>query len=144
MNIETFYKAIRKDTDPEQLGENVSSHTAHYLKAFQRKEILYWNWTAFLFSPIWMLYRGLYAPYVLLMVGSMFLSYLPEPFFINIVLCIAIGLYGDIMYMYFVKKAIAGSETMNPGSVPLVVLIGIHTLIAFCLVMLNCWFFDAL
>lgn len=133
MNIEAFYTSIRRDTDPEHLGEGVSYHTAHYLKAFERKDLFYWNWAAFLLAPFWMLYRGLYAPYVVLMVSGVLLSYFPEPLILTLLVYIAIGVYGDSMYIYFVQKAHDRGQRMPPGEIPMFMLIGMHVLVVFVL-----------
>lgn len=50
--LQDFCVAIRKDQDPEQLGEGVTSETAHYLNVFQKDQTLNWSWVAFLFAPI--------------------------------------------------------------------------------------------
>ena len=133
MNIEEFYTSIRKDADPEHLGDGASYHTAHYLKAFERKDLFYWNWAAFLMGPFWMLYRGLYAPYVMLMAISVVLSYLSEPLILNLLVCIALGIYGDAMYIFFVQKAHDRGQRMPPGELSMFMLIGIHVLVVFVL-----------
>lgn len=128
--LEDFYAAIRKDQDPEHLGEGVSSETAHYLNVFQKKQTLNWNWIAFLFGPIWMLYRRLYAAYILLMTVAIVLSYLPTGLvLLGLVINIGIGMLGDSLYIYFVKQALLRNQTMNPGNIPLVVLICIHIIV---------------
>lgn len=128
--LEDFYAAIRKDQDPKHLGEGVSSETTHYLNVFQKDQLVNWNWVAFLFSPIWMLYRRLYAAYILLITGSIALSYLPTGLLVlGLVINIAIGMLGDSLYIYFVKQAHVRNQTMNPGNIPLVVLICIHIIV---------------
>ncbi len=129
-DVQEFYAAIRKDQDPEDINDEVSSDTAHYLKVFQRNQMVNWNWMAFLFAPIWMLYRRLYAAYILLMTVSIVLSYLPTGLLLlGLVINIGIGMLGDSLYIYFVKQSHARSEKMNPGNIPLVVLICIHIIV---------------
>jgi hypothetical protein len=129
-DVQEFYAAIRKDQDPEHLGEGVSSETAHYLNVFQKDQTVNWNWMAFLFAPIWMLYRRLYAAYILLVTVSIVLSYLPTGLLLlGLVINIGIGMLGDSLYIYFVKQAHVRREKMNPGNIPLVVLICIHIIV---------------
>ncbi|MDP3936024.1 MAG: DUF2628 domain-containing protein [Alphaproteobacteria bacterium] len=129
-DVQDFYAAIRKDKDPEHLGEGVSAETAHYLNVFRKNQRVNWNWIAFLFSPIWMLYRRLYAAYILLMTVSFILSYSPTAvLLLGLVINIGVGVLGDSLYIYFVKQAHVRNQTMNPGNIPLVVLICIHIIV---------------
>jgi hypothetical protein len=128
--LQDFYAAIRKDKDPEDLDGGVSSHTAYYLKVFKKEQMLNWNWMAFLFTPIWMLYRRLYAAYILLMVVSVVLSYLPTTLLLlGLTVNIGVGILGDSLYIYFVKQAHARKQKMNPGNIPLIVLVCIHIIV---------------
>ena len=129
-DVEDFYAAIRTEQDPEGINDGVSSHTAHYLNVFQKGQVINWNWVAFLFAPIWMLYRRMYAAYILLMTISVALSYLPTTLLLlGLVINIGVGVLGDSLYIYFVKQAHVRNQTMNPGNVPLVVLICIHIIV---------------
>lgn len=129
-DVEGFYAAIRKNQDPEDINGEVSSNTVHYLKVFQKGELINWNWVACLFAPIWMLYRRLYAAYILLMVISVVLSYLPTGVLLfGLVINVGIGMLGDSLYIYFVKQAHVRDQMMNPGNIPLVVLICSHIIV---------------
>lgn len=128
--LSDFYTAIRKEKDPEFLNEGICPETQHYLRAFQRGQLINWNWIAFLFAPIWMLYRRLYAAYILLMVVAVFLSYAPSvALFLVIAVNIMIGMFGDSLYIYFVKQEQGRGHTLNPGSIPLAVLVCAHVII---------------
>ncbi len=128
--INDFYTAIRKEKDPEFLGGGASSETDHYLKAFQREKVVGWNWVAFLFAPIWLLYRRLYAAYVLLMVFAVVLSYMPSVLLIFvIVMNVMVGMFADSIYIYFVKQEYGRGCTLNPGNIPLIVLVCAHIII---------------
>lgn len=128
--LQDFYAAIRKDQDPENITGEVSSNTAHYLNAFQKGELINWNWVACLFAPIWMLYRRMYAAYILLMIVSVILSYLPTGILLfGLFMNIGVGMFGDSIYIYFVKQAHVRNQKMNPGNIPLVVLICSHIIV---------------
>jgi hypothetical protein len=128
--LNDFYAAIRKEKDPEFLGEGTCSETHHYLKAFQREQLVGWNWVAFLFAPIWLLYRRLYAAYVMLMVFAVVLSYMPSVLLIFvIVMNVMVGMFADSIYVYFVKQEHGRGYTLNPGNIPLIVLICAHIII---------------
>jgi hypothetical protein len=144
MNIQEFYAAIRRYDDPESLdskfideknyfGDNIHSNTVHYLKAFQRNKhrsglFVHWNWIAFLFLPIWMLYRRLYVAYIIFIVLSFTLINL-NAFGIALLINIGMGVLGDSVYIYLVHKAHCRKQYMNPGNIPLVVLFFLHFLI---------------
>lgn len=129
-DVQDFYAAIRKGQDPEDMSGEVSSNTAHYLKVFEKGELINWNWVACLFAPIWMLYRRLYAAYILLMVISVILSYLPTGILVlGLFINIGIGMLGDSLYIYFVKQEHVRNQKMNPENIPLVVLICCHIIV---------------
>jgi hypothetical protein len=145
MKLEEFYTSIRKDREPVDIitksaddvnfDKPISSHTAHYLHAFQRNkhpELLFvnWNWIACLFPPIWTLYRRLYSVYILLMISAIILSYIPNGILISPLINIGFGIFGDSVYIYFVRQAYLRKQSMNPGNIPLIVLVGIHLLIS--------------
>jgi predicted membrane metal-binding protein len=128
--LNDFYTAIRKEKDPELLGDTTCSETHHYLKAFENKSSVNWNWAAFLFAPIWMLYRRLYAPYCMLMLISIMLSYVPNAFLlIGLFINVGVGVFADSVYIYFVKQEYVRERSMNPGNIPLVVLICLHLIV---------------
>ncbi|MCP5322529.1 MAG: DUF2628 domain-containing protein [Candidatus Paracaedibacteraceae bacterium] len=145
MNIQEFYVAICKDSDPESLefkyhdetdyfGKNVSDSSQHYLKAFQRNKhkcslFPNWNWMAFLFMPIWLLYRRLYAVYILVILSSVLLAHIPQVFMLIALLNICAGIFGDSIYIYFVRQAHGRQQKMNPGNIPFVVLMALHLLV---------------
>lgn len=145
MNINEFYAAICKYSDPESLdlkyhdetnyfGKNVSDGTQHYLKAFQRnkhKDKLFpnWNWMAFLFMPMWLLYRRLYAVYILVILASALLVYIPQAFMLSVLLNISAGVFGDSIYIYFVRQAYGRQQKMNPGNIPFIVLMALHLIV---------------
>ena len=107
MNFELndLFNSIRKDKDPEFLNDHIFAETRHYLNVFQSERLINWNWVAFLFAPIWMLYRRLYAPYCVLMLGSIVLAYIPSMFLLmGLLINIAVGMFGDSIYIYFVKQ----------------------------------------
>jgi hypothetical protein len=151
MNLQEFYTSVKLKSDPEVLdpkyldelhyfGEGISSRTIHYLQVFQRNQsgsnwFTSWNWVAFLLPAFWMLYRRLYAAYILFMGITILLLYIPgmiwEELVLSIVISILMGVFGDSIYIYFVRKAHQRNDTMNPGQIPLVVLICLHLFISY-------------
>lgn len=128
--VNDLFNSIRKDKDPEFLNNHICAETQHYLNAFQRGQLANWNWAAFLFLPIWMLYRCLYAPYCVFIVVSILLSYIPGTFLlVGLLANIAMGVYADSIYIYFVKQEFQRGRTLNPGNIPLGVLVCFHLIV---------------
>jgi hypothetical protein len=58
------------------------------------------------------------------------LSYLPPALLLlGFVINIGVGMLGDSMYIYFVKQAHVRNQKMNPGNIPLIVLMCIHIIV---------------
>jgi hypothetical protein len=64
------------------------------------------------------------------MTVSVALSYLPPAFvMLGFVINFGVGMLGDSMYIYFVKQAHVRHQKMNPGNIPLIVLMCIHIIV---------------
>lgn len=71
-----------------------------------------------------------YVVYALLLAASVVLSYLPIPgLLFGLIINIGVGVLSDSWYIYLVRQAYMRNQKMNPGNIPLVVLICIHIIV---------------
>jgi hypothetical protein len=79
-----------------------------------------WNWPAFLFSSIWMLYRKMYAYGFALLAGNIFLNVIlkdtPFDSIFGIAISIASGVLGNKIYNIHVTKKITEIKSVSSDS----------------------------
>lgn len=110
------YQSESIDTDIQQL---IGTKAEYYIPKFQamkaQNKLTSWNWSAFLFTPYWMIYRKMYGygagflaiSFVLFWIGSGFLSLL------SLAGYIALGIYGNYIYMKFLERKMTQAKSMN-------------------------------
>lgn len=103
------------ETDLQQL---VGTNTEYYMSKFremnsQGKKTT-WNWAAFLITPYWMIYRKMYAYGAAALGVAFFLSLIMNGIGSVIALgCyIAVGIYGNYIYMKFLENKIKQAHAM--------------------------------
>lgn len=110
------YSSTGIDADIEKL---VSAKSEYYLPKFQEMKAqnkkTSWNWPAFLITPYWMIYRKMYAYGAVVLGVSFVLSLLGATIGFLLSLCgyIALGLFGNYIYMNFLEKKAMQAKAMN-------------------------------
>ena len=90
--------------------QKVHSDSDYYTDIFHRIEAnndwIYWNWSAFLLSHYWLIYRRMYfygiASYVLILICA--IVSIPLYVFISITMHVAFGTVGNMLYYRFCSK----------------------------------------
>lgn len=112
----TPYQSASVDGDVQRL---IGVKSEYYVPKFQemksQNKQTSWNWAAFLAAPYWMIYRKMYGygagflavAFLLSLIGSAFLS------FLSLAGYIAIGIFGNSIYMKFLEGKAAQAKFMN-------------------------------
>lgn len=97
----------------------VGAKAEYYIPKFQEMKVQNkkstWNWSAFLFTPYWMIYRKMYA-YGAGMLGiSAVLTLIIRTVGSILAFCgyIVLGIFGNYIYMNFLEKKAAQMKAMN-------------------------------
>lgn len=82
-------------------AEYIQENHEYYIAKFNKMEIsgskISMNWAAFLFTDAWMLYRRMYKQFIVVFILQWAINiFLP---FINLLVRIAVGLFGNYIYM---------------------------------------------
>lgn len=110
------YSSAGADADIQKL---VGTKSEYYLPKFQEMKAqnkkTSWNWPAFLVSPYWMIYRKMYAYGAVVLGVSFVLSLLGATVGFLLALCgyIALGLFGNYIYLNFLEKKALQAKAMN-------------------------------
>jgi hypothetical protein len=94
----------------------------YYIPAFQKMDssgsAISWNWSAFFFGVLWMLYRKMYL-YALVIWGVTFLLGVltgGAGFGLSILEAIGIGLFGNWLYKRKVEEELAAAAPLEPAA----------------------------
>lgn len=71
-----------------------------------------WNWCAFFVFPAWAIYRKMYKETVIYLVASEVLSYLLGGFYPGFVISLAIGMFGNWLYMRHVNGHVVTAASL--------------------------------
>lgn len=100
----------------EKRAAYIQKNTDYYMKKFNTLEVtggkVSWNWAAFFFSSVWMLYRKMYKPFIVVFV----LELLVEMFLTStatLLLSILVGLFGNYIYMKHIDERIDAEPAMD-------------------------------
>lgn len=110
------YSSTGIDADIQTL---VGAKSEYYLPKFQETKAqnkkTSWNWPAFLITPYWMIYRKMYAYGAIVLGASFVLSLLGATVGFLLALCgyIALGLFGNYIYMNSLEKKAIQAKAMN-------------------------------
>lgn len=111
-----------QNTSIEDIQPLVGERSEYYMAKFREmkanKSIASWNWAAFLVAPYWMIYRKMYgygagffaAAFLISLINSAFLS------FVSIAGYVAIGIFGNGIYMKFLEEKATKAKSMNEPS----------------------------
>lgn len=117
----------------------IAQSSDYYLRKFEKMDAsgksLSWNWCAFLFSQMWLLYRKQYAMFVMMLMLDIIAA--PALATMFIVLCgasttgtflsytvyllafavihLITGLWGNAIYRKFIDKMVSAGSTMRPA-----------------------------
>lgn len=97
------------------IGENNQYYISKFNEMKRENKQTTWNWSAFLFTAYWLIYRKMYAQGVALMAISFVISLIGGgfSFLLGLALDVAIGLYGNYIYEKQLEKCIAQSKNIN-------------------------------
>lgn len=97
------------------IGENSQYYISKFNEMKRENKQTTWNWSAFLFTAYWLIYRKMYAQGVAVMAISFVISLIGGglSFLLGLALDIAIGLYGNYIYEKQLQKCIAQSKNIN-------------------------------
>lgn len=110
------YNTAEIDADIQML---IGVKSEYYIPKFQEMRAQNkkntWNWPAFLIAPYWMLYRKMYAYGAAVLGISFVLSLLGTTIGSLLSLCgyIALGIFGNYIYMNFLEKKATQVKAMN-------------------------------
>ncbi len=110
------YNAAEIDADIQML---IGVKSEYYIPKFQEMRVQNkkntWNWPAFLIAPYWMIYRKMYAYGAAVLGISFVLSLLGTTIGSLLSLCgyIALGIFGNYIYMNFLEKKATQVKAMN-------------------------------
>lgn len=110
------YNDTEVDADIQML---IGVNSDYYLPKFQEIRGLNkkntWNWPAFLITPYWMIYRKMYVYGAVALGISFVLPLLENTIGYLLLLCgyIALGIFGNYIYMDFLKKKAIKVKAMN-------------------------------
>lgn len=110
------YNTAEIDADIQML---IGVKSEYYIPKFQEMRVQNkkntWNWPAFLIAPYWMIYRKMYAYGAAVLGISFVLSLLGTTIGSLLSLCgyIALGIFGNYIYMNFLEKKATQVKAMN-------------------------------
>lgn len=118
-NYSSGYSAYQSENIDSDIQQLIGVKAEYYIPKFQEMKAqnkqTSWNWPAFLVAPYWMIYRKMYGygagvlaiSFVLSLIGSGFLSLL------SLAGYIALGIYGNNIYMKFLEGKATQAKSMN-------------------------------
>lgn len=97
------------------IGENSQYYISKFNEMKRENKQTTWNWSAFLFTAYWLIYRKMYAQGIAVMAISFIISLIGGgfSFLLGLALDVAIGLYGNYIYEKQLEKCIAQSKNIN-------------------------------
>ena len=110
------------------VGNNKFAYYKNAFRSIENKQILTWNWCSFLFGPFWTIYRKVFLPTVLYIIGYLILTvvshvvdveHLGDIFtIIRIASWFLFGLFGNFFYYKKYQKVLreCGTRTGNERS----------------------------
>ncbi len=91
------------------IGPNQGYYISEFAEMTRQQKRASWNWSAFLITPYWMIYRKMYG-YGAAMLGSLFLLSLLDGWMVSLLLIaiyITFGILGNYIYMASLNKKAA-------------------------------------
>ena len=97
------------DYSEEEMNTFISKNQMFYLENFDQIRMTAdkktWNWSAFLVSAYWMLYRKMYVQGVLCFIASLLLPFVPViGWVLEICLYVGIGAFANSLYLDHINK----------------------------------------
>ena len=95
-------------------GKNRSYYVMKWKAMQETGNKVSWNWSSFLFSTYWMLYRKMYVPAIIKLVIDGILTYIGTlGSVISLGLWVMCGLFGNYLYFQQMEKTIAEANTLG-------------------------------
>ncbi len=111
-NVDDY--AMRMGVDKDVVLLIGTEKRDHYIPKFQqlkqKQQKNMWNWSAFLMSGYWFLYRKMYVYGAAAIGASVLFSFIPGLWFLSLFVSVAAGLFGDYLYMTDVEKKAAAMK----------------------------------
>ena len=109
------------DPSDKEVSNFLTSNQDYYFAQFNKmrdfNKNTSWNWVAFFFPVIWFAYRKMYLLAVLVAVASSVLnSILSSAFVGNLVVGVALGLFGNIKYLEHMQNTFIEAEALRSES----------------------------
>lgn len=89
------------------IGPGAELYIPKFRDMQEKKRLFAWNWAAFLGGPAWFAYRKMYGMSIFLLVGNLFLAFLPYYIWAAIAVDVLLGLLGDSIYMNHIARLVA-------------------------------------
>ena len=104
-------------SDSREVRERLVGEKAeYYLPRFEKLETLNgfvdWNWAAFIFGPLWMVYRKMYAFGIAMFVANELLGFVNSG--LSVLLSLGIGLVGNYLYLKDINNRTDKALNMQP------------------------------
>ncbi|MEG0843740.1 MAG: hypothetical protein RRZ84_05920 [Romboutsia sp.] len=102
----------------EYLAKFIDKNFEYYIGKFDKIQMTNskrtWNWASFLFASYWALYRKMYSLGIIVLCTNFVISYIPViGWLCNIAIWVAMGLYGNSIYLDHINKNIGLIESNN-------------------------------
>lgn len=112
---------INNDFSEEEMIMFLSTHESFYLEKFNQinstGDKKTWNWSAFLATIYWLLYRKMYAQGAIYFVANLLFSCIPlVGWVINLGLWIGIGIFANSLYLDHINKKFQEINCSNSSS----------------------------
>lgn len=130
MTREQFFEIIKKkrDVSISQCCYSTKRYLKWYDKHFYKRFFVSWNWSAFVFSSLWVFYRNIlwFSLPVLFftLLNAIFCMHTIFMHFLFITISFAFGLFGNALYFYTIKK-VYGCDAKLQGPRKRLALLGI-------------------
>lgn len=93
----------------------VGKHREYYASKFRKMKSTdkknSWNWCAFFFIEVWLIYRKMYIEAAIVAIVLTF----TESFLLLCVVIILLGIYGNYMYMKHIERLVAREKMLASG-----------------------------
>ncbi len=103
------------DTLKLLIGENATYYATKFHEIKNLKKIVNWNWMAFAISPIWLINRKMLGFGIGMLAAAFFAFLTGIPFLIFLYLGghVALGLFGNLLYMKMLEKKADEAKNMT-------------------------------
>lgn len=110
---------VREDYVDKELKILVGTKLDYYIPRFNNMKAQdkksSWNWAAFFVTPYWLMYRKMYGYGIAVLIAQLVILMIDSSFLYFAALCgyIAIGIYGNFLYMRFLENKIVQTQNTS-------------------------------